>query len=205
MLCSFVVVLAVALTGLLATRLQADGALVPSWLDLWERCRVSIESRQPLDLSGLALTVTADDPTYSMTQSSRSRFWRAVEGGRFVIAESEDDSRTGSVRRCDVQLADWRRPLSKQEMERLMYAFLERRNALLVAGTHVAKETTPLDRMITSNFGPKLPNSAGCPVISVVWAIPEDGIFRATTGEQGLFCDGGQPMLPDKRGPHATI
>jgi len=85
-----------------------------------------------------------------------------------------------------VELADWRHPLSKLEISRLLYAFVEERSALLAMGSHQARELLiPLGAGLTwSSFGPVASDPNGCTVISFAIADPKIGSFKSITGEQ---------------------
>jgi hypothetical protein len=195
-LAAFVVVSAAVWSIMLDARGKAQGALVPSWFELWERCRVAIEDRQPLNTFGLVPSVAEKDPT-DTERPDRTMEWRAMNGGRFVIRESEMDTGNGTLRSCNIAPLDWRTPLTREEAARLTYAFLEQRSALLTKGTHEAREPAALFGVTSSGFGPLKRNAVGCLVVSVIFSAPEDAWFKAVTAEQESNCDGGPPLLPE--------
>lgn len=196
MLATFLIVSAGSWAWLMTAKARDDAALVPAWFDLWERCRTSIEERLPLNTSGLVPAIVEVDPaSRGVGEEDRLQRWSPVNIDRFVIEETEKDTNAGSLRACQVILADWRKPLSRVEMARLTYAFLEQRSALMVKGTHEARDPSPLFGVTSSGFGPTTSNAASCPVISVTFSTPKDGWFRSMTAEQGLHCDGGPSLL----------
>jgi len=197
MLAAFVVVTAAVWSVILDARGKAQAALVPSWFELWERCRVAIEDRQPLNTFGLVPSASQNDPTI-FDRGDRTRQWRTLNGSRFIIRESEMETGNGSVRECAIALFDWRKPLTREEAARLTYAFLEQRSALLAKGTHEERDPGELVGVTSSAFGPLKQNAADCPVISVILSAPEDGLFRALSSEQSLKCDGGPALLPEE-------
>src|SRR3569623_124920 len=195
MLATFVLGSAALFTLLYQATPRDDAALVPAWFNLLEDCRTSLESRAPLFGLGLLPTGTQPDPLRFMGMS-RTKMWAPLGGGRFAVMEHEHDTQTGVLRGCDVVLADWHRPLSRLEIDRLTFAFLEQRTRLLYQGSHAAHDIDPRADYTSAGYRSKAPNPADCQVVTAMFAEPDKGEFSVLAGEQlAGQCTGGASFI----------
>src|SRR5512140_2654436 len=74
MLATFVLVSALSLSFLLVAKARDDSALVSSWFDMFERCRASVETREPLSMLNLLPSNAAVDPI-RIAGAVRARMW----------------------------------------------------------------------------------------------------------------------------------
>ncbi len=200
MLATFIVGSAALYTFLFVTKAQEDAALVPAWFDMFQRCQTAIETRQPLFMLGLLSGLVPADPLET-ARPGRTKMWAPLAShGRFAVEEHEDDTQSGALRTCSVVLADWRRPLTRLEIERLTYAFLENENDRLLKGGYEAHTPSPLPGIVSAGFRSLAPNPAGCPVVSAMFATPAEGEFRTSVGEEGGSCQGGASLMQTKAG-----
>ncbi|MEQ1899329.1 MAG: hypothetical protein ABL866_01205 [Devosia sp.] len=201
MLLTFFLVLAASWSVLLAGKWRENRELVSTWLGLFDRCRVSIETRQPLEISGLVAISPEPDPLAS-NRDEHLEYWHPATGGRFMIRES-GTLESDSLRICEVTLENWRKPLSRNEIAQLAYAFLEVRGRLTALLTHEPRDLIPsVPGIVSVGFGPVEPNAVGCPVISLIMENAEASTFSVMTGEQGAHCRGRPPLLvPGSLGP----
>ena len=183
MLATFVVVLTGMLGWQFAAKARSEEQLVASWLGLLDRCRVAIETRQPLDTRTLATPVIEPDPLWS--HADRSKVWSPIFGARFIIREVENDTSAGnSVRGCDVIVADWRKPLNRAEIAFLSFAFLQERSRLTATQEYEPRDPLPSIRGLTSlGFGPVKPNPVGCSTIFVLSLVEETNELTASFGD----------------------
>ena len=198
MLAVFVIGSTVLWTFLLVSKARDDRTLVASWFDLFQRCRTSIESRQPLFMFSLLPSSASLDPLKTI-EDRKTRLWAPLGGGRFAILEREAGDQTGALRSCEVVPSDWHGSLSRLEIERLAYTFMEQRSVLLGKGSHEAFEPSPVTGSTSAGFRTTGLNPAGCPVVTAMFAEPELGKLTVVSGEQGTVCQGGPSFM--KPGP----
>ena len=190
LLASFVVVLAVSLSALATNAAREDAALVPAWFELWERCRVAIEVRQPINITGLIPTVMA-------APSDLEQSWAPLAGGPFILTERHRTGPAGTTRSCELKLGDAKKSLSAVGLARITFAFAQQRSLLMNKRSHKSWDSGELSGITTLGFGPIDPDPAGCMVVSVLFAAPEDRWFNTVTGEQPASCNGGPPLAPN--------
>jgi hypothetical protein len=196
MLATFLVGSTALFSFLFAAKAREDASLVPSWFDLVEDCRTSVESREPLFMLNVLPTGASPDPV-RVIGMSRAKMWAPLGGGgRFAIMEHEDDAPSGVFRGCEVVLADWHRPLSRLEIERLTFAFIEQRNLLLYQRAHEADDIEAMPNLTSLAFRTTSPNPDGCRVVTAMFAEPDEGDFRVVVGEQReAECVGGVSLM----------
>jgi hypothetical protein len=195
MLATFLLGSAVLWTFLLVGKAKDDGALVSSWFDMFERCRASVETHEPLFMFNLLPNPALVDPLKNIDARHIKMWSPLVGGGRFAVLEREDVAASGVFRSCEVVLSDWHRPLSRLDIERLTYTFMEERSVLLAKGSHEARDPVPLTRLTSAGFRTSWPNPMGCPVVTAMFAQPELGDFRVISGEQETACSGGPSFM----------
>lgn len=196
MLLTFVVIFS-ALIGLMMTRkVQDSRTMVASWLALVEACQHSIETHAPLTQVMLLPATVEPDPLW--LRADRSRLWSPWEGGRFIIRETEIDTTNGqALRGCQVDIADWRKPLNQTEIAVLSFAFLELRSRKIWSLEYEPRDLIPpVTNLTFLGFGPTRANPVGCSTAFTI-TIPDDrSSLTSHAGEQGWTCDGGPPMIP---------
>jgi hypothetical protein len=194
LLLSFTAVSAVTWSHLLSGWVRDHSGLADSWFELWERCRVSVETRAPLNTTGLQPVAIVESPTQT-TPDARRILGRP--GERFAIEEREYETGTGNLvsRACGVVFQDWGRPVTDGESAVLLAAFMRQRSELLADGTHEVRDPTTIHGLISAGFGPIVLNPSGCRVIAGFFINSEAATFNSMVGEQALHSRCGGPSL----------
>ena len=193
MLATFTIGSAALYTFLFLSKARDDAALTSNWFDMFERCRAAIETREPLQMFGLVAGGEIDP--LRNAAATQTKMWTPLTGGRFAILEREDPGQGGAFRTCEVVPADWRVPLSRIEMERLTFIFLEQRNALIAKGTHEPRDPVVLPGIISAGFGPLANNPAGCRVVATIFADPKEHKLTSMVAEQPGSCSGASSLM----------
>lgn len=179
---SFGAVSALLLAVLLVRPRSTSENVVAEWFQLAERCRVSIESGEPLDTRNLLPTTLSNLPDLSGTASDRFRAWAPISG-RFAIREGENGPMERSWRFCRVELRNDRLPLQRSEIAAIYLAFLDQRTQLLIDGDHEPWDPTPLYKLVSLGFRPLEESPAGCRVLTALFS-DMSGIFDSVSAEQ---------------------
>lgn len=164
----------------------ADNGVYEDWIDLWTRCRVAIETGQPLNAEGLFLIEPPASSQYDSRNDSH-RAWRR-EGNRFVLVEREwhlNWHQGDGVRRgCEVILAPDTARLGELDEAILIRGFLVERATLMVNRTHEVRDPDPIFPIVGLGVGPISENANGCRVISFIYFGTADDFFWSGSGEQ---------------------
>ncbi|MDX0359621.1 hypothetical protein CN135_23900 [Sinorhizobium meliloti] len=208
------IAVSVLLNLALMTSANAGDDISIVWRELFERCRVAVETGKEFDATGLrdlGRSVRAVPPLtapglpkplmrgYQMAEQR----W-GIPGDRFVVVEAEYPPHRGKSRRsCDVELAPAAEPISTAEENLLKATFLAERDELLRGGHHEHWGPEPI---FSTNLGIRLVrrNPHGCRVVSGLYIETRPGrgrqFFRTLSGEQAGDC-GGAPRLLHSQKP----
>lgn len=164
---------------------QVDQSLEQDFVELFERCRTSIETGQPFDSTGLEETEVRKNSKQNFGMSSEQVAW-ALPGSEFQVLLTAWVGRNNVTRHlCDIELQDERRPLSPVEQGLLMRQFA------ILQGKYVGARTHKLDPHIVvlppSLFDTFLlaeRNPRGCSVLNTISMGPDGYFFSAGSGEQ---------------------
>ena len=152
MLATFTLGSAALYTFLFLSEVRDDDALVRSWFTLFEQCRASIETREPFYMLNLLPSGASPDPT-KIIGATRTKMWSPLSSaGAFALLEREQDVATGTIRSCEIVQSDWHKTLSRPDVQRLTYAFMEQREALRADGSHLEWDPSPLAGFISAGF-----------------------------------------------------
>lgn len=153
------------------------------WLDLWTRCRVSIETAQPLDAAGLE-AVDTTPPVHDRVADADAWLTQGNRGGRFVVLNQQRKVDGGVVKKCVVDVAAKAAPLSDAEEASLVRSFLTERAKLIAAQSHVASDPSPIYPVVPPGLSPDKLNPNGCSVISTIMFDLGSDFFYSGTSEQ---------------------
>lgn len=186
LLFSFSFVCALLLTALFARTRPDQENLVAEWFQLWDRCRLTIESGAPLDTRHLVPTMLSNLPDLTDDTPDRFSAWAPLNG-RFAIRSGETGPPERPWRSCNVELRDDKVPLRRSEIAAIYLAFLDQRTQLLIGGEHEAWDPSPLYGMVSLGFRPLRAGPAGCPVINALFS-DMGNTFYSVSGDQSLHC-----------------
>lgn len=145
---------------------NADQNLRDEWMDLWDRCRISVETEQPIDNTDLLLLevnnkVDENEVRYSVKQ------WQ-FETGRFIVEETMWEFELSKARKCMVTPNPATEPLSEKDVALLVYDFMIERERLIFAGVHEYRDVLSPFPLILAGLGLKETKDNGCGTISVI-------------------------------------
>lgn len=202
------ILLAILLNLSLITCAAADEDIASVWHGLFSRCRVSVETDQGFDATGLrdlgrdvvtTQQVTVQGLPYPVHPSYKFAVQRwETDGKRFVVVERENppDKHGKVTRTCDIEIGSKVRSISPAEEKALKAAFMAERKNLFNTGRY---EHWDPDAIFSTNLGIRLAgkNPRNCRVVSylMIETRPDAMPFlRLGTGEQAYDC-GGEPRL----------
>lgn len=161
------------------THLDQLGA---EWTRLFELCRTSVELDVPL------MTASSGSFGRGMTiQTVASEGKTTISFDGWFAAQEEAHGDGKNFRRgCSVILADEKRLLDKDEIATLMLAFVELREQLAAAGTHLFVETAPVQPSTMLAFSLRDGNAAGCSTIAYISMDVSTRRFITEIGEQSI-------------------
>lgn len=180
--------LALAFSILLTLGKPAQASsLIADFADLFERCRLSIESASELDTAGL-IPIPVPEPAKGrwgadFTQNG----WQFPDSTLYVVQTAWTDE-VGQTRRvCHIRLQEGRPVLTAVEQGLLIRHFLIRQTQLFGERTHKWDgELSPIPPAISLGFKMTAPNPKGCTVTNGL-ALSQDGtFFSASSGEQAI-------------------
>lgn len=167
----------------------ANQNLRDEWKDLWTRCRISVETEQPIDQTNLILVEANSEVQKNEIEYSLNK-WR-LEMGRLIVEEETWAHEISEARRCRVEPDSSLKPLSEPEIALLVYEFLTERERLVFAGTHEYRELPSLYPGVLAALGLKETKPNGCDTISMIsfLAHPKE-YFSSVSGDQGglIYC-----------------
>lgn len=166
------------------------------WRDAWTRCRVAIESGEPILTDGLVEATQAeaeqfsiepqfletDDRKVMMVPGRRApdQIWRS-EGDLFWVGIWFYEGETGVRRVCDVIPVE---PLTPSLRDSIEGVFNAERGRLVASETHKTMSYPPIPPASLSGFGSSAHNPNGrCTVSSISFELGGDW-FSSGTGEQ---------------------
>ncbi|NVO26698.1 hypothetical protein HJ526_04640 [Donghicola sp. C2-DW-16] len=176
----------IAALAVSVTFFSADSSqgLLRDFDNLFERCRLSIETNSEFDHEGLEETeVLARDETWD--RSDKQQAWIRA-GSELYTVLTEWTSANGTTRHvCRVKFADASRVLDEVEQALLLRRFLIIQTKLIGKGTHdVDRKLSPIPPTVNAAFLLSTKNPNGCRVTNVINFNPDGTHFDATTGEQ---------------------
>lgn len=177
---SWAMIAALALLAWRGWAAPAPDQLVAEYQDLFGRCLHSIETRQPLNMTGLARMQAPDDTAFENLRKFR------LPGGRLAIVEGEYPKPDGVRRVCKITLADENTPYTDRARVDLLLAFLRLREAAIQSGAYQPKQLEYLPGLPMLAFTAKAPNAAGCTMIATLAVSLTDRLLLSSVGEQAL-------------------
>ncbi len=165
---------------------QVDHSLEQDFVELFERCRTSIETGQPFDSTGMEETEVWKNSKQNFGMSREQNAW-SLPGSEFQVLFTAWAARDGVTRHiCDIELQDERRLLRPVEQGLLM------RQLAMHQGKYVGARTHKLDPLyvlippvIMNTFLLAERNPRGCSVLNTISMGPDGYFFSAGSGEQG--------------------
>lgn len=189
MLASFTMVSALVWTTLVVGASRKETDFVESWQELWNRCRVSLETSAPLDTEGLVPIKAARDPRQVKVNTHT---W-GRPNDRFVLFDDDIAADGEHVRSCEIAVTDWYEPVSERQSAQIVLAFMRQRTDLLAKGKHEARDILVAPDM-QSGFALIAPNPTGCRVAALIVASAEGGFFTSLIGEIPSDCADPSPL-----------
>lgn len=164
---------------------QVDQSLEQDFVELFERCRTSIETGQPFDSTGLEETEVRKNSKQNFGMSSEQVAW-ALPGSDFQVLLTAWVGRNNVTRHlCDIELQDERRFLSPVEQGLLMRQFAILQVKYVGARTHkLDPHIVVLPPSIFDTFLLTERNPRGCSVINTISMGPDGYFFAAGSAEQ---------------------
>lgn len=183
---------AVAVAFCLSDSSARAASLEQDFLDLSERCRISIEENQPFDSIGLRPAPVAERHQRKQGVETLHRGWRSP-GSELYVVETEWTSRDGPSRRlCHLHLKEEDRVLAPAEQAALLQAFLAWKAQLVGAGRHEGEPMATIQQYQGATFLLSDRNPKGCRVISSLFLKTDGTVFSEGSGEQAIAeCDEG--------------
>lgn len=161
----------------------ADQNLREEWMDVSSRCRISVETEQPIDETDLVL-VEADSEALKNDVEYSFKKWR-FETGRFIVEEYTWTRGLSSMRMCSVNPDPSKALLSEQEIALLVRDFLIERERLIHSGGHEIRDNSQTYPMVILSSGLKerKDNGNGCLTSSTVFFDTKQ-FFMYASGDQ---------------------
>lgn len=162
----------------------ADQNLREEWMDVSSRCRISVETEQPIDETDLVL-VEADSEALKNDVEYSFKIWR-FETGRFIVEEYTWTRGLSSIRTCRVNPDPSKALLSEQEIALLVHDFLIERERLIHSGGHEIRDKSQTYPMVILGSGLKerKDNGNGCLTSSTVFFDSSKQFFMYASGDQ---------------------
>ncbi|MBW4973412.1 conserved exported hypothetical protein [Roseovarius sp. EC-HK134] len=166
--------------------MNAQG-LIDDFGNLFERCRLSVETNSAFESEGLQRRHVAERHARDRGMSSTQEAWMLPASELYVVL-TKWVSQDGTTRHlCDISLADEEYTLSAVEQALLLRHFLVTQVQLIGFGTHeFDKRLSPIPPVVNAAFLLSDRNPNGC-VVSNSFAFSPDGrFFAAGSGEQAV-------------------
>lgn len=161
--------------------------LIDDFDNLFERCRLSVETNSAFESEGLQRRDVAERHARDWGTSSAQDAWMPPASELYVVL-TKWMSRDGMTRHlCDIRLADEEYTLDAVEQALLLRHFLVKQVQLVGAGTHERdKQLSSIPPIINAAFLLSDSNPNGC-IVSNNFAFSPDGrIFTAGSAEQAV-------------------
>lgn len=159
--------------------------------NLLERCRASIEMGAAFERHGMQQRAVAKPHLRNEGFANNQTGWMGPQSELYVVL-TEWTGRDGQTRRrCDVQLSDEDRILSKGEQGLLLRHFVITKKRLSGLGAHeIDTQLTSIPPLINDAFLLSHRNPNGCRVVTRFVVSPDGTYFSAGTAEQAIeTCD----------------
>jgi hypothetical protein len=162
-------------------------SLMTDFENLFERCRMSVETNTAFDIEGLQPADVGERQIREWGINTAQEAW-IPPGSDLYVVLTEWTARDGTTRNiCDIYPADEKYPLNQDEQERLLQHFLMRQAELIGSGTHeIDTGLTPLPPMINAAFLKSVRNPNGCTVTNNIALLSDGTYFVAGSGEQAI-------------------
>lgn len=172
--------------SLCAATAQAQ-SLVADFDNLFERCRISIESSAPFDATEMEKTKVQDRHERDWGITSEQVGWSLKPSILYVVSTSWT-SRDGPTRHlCEIYLKDPERILTASEQGLLLRSFFVFQTRLIGAGNHdVDRDLSPIPPALNAAFLLSERNPRGCSVNNTIALSPDGSYFSAGSGEQAI-------------------
>lgn len=161
----------------------ADQNLREEWMDVSSRCRISLETEQPIDKTYLVLVEAGSESLKNDVEYSFKK-WR-FETGRFIVEEYTWTRGLSSMRMCSVNPDSFKALLSEQEIALLVLDFPIERERLIHSGGHEIRDNSQTYPMVILSSGLKerMDNGNGCLTSSTVFFDTKQ-FFMYASGDQ---------------------
>jgi hypothetical protein len=162
-------------------------SLEQNFNNLFERCRMHIETSSIFDTNGLAITEVEKRHVRSWGTMTQQTAW-SLPGFEFYVVLTEWTSRDATTRKlCGIYTKDEERLLTPTEQGLLLREFLILQRQLIIIGTHeVDIKLSPIPKIISAAFLLSESNPRGCTSTNTI-SISFDGtLFSATSGDLGI-------------------
>ncbi|MCG7519749.1 hypothetical protein [Ruegeria sp. Ofav3-42] len=161
--------------------------LVQDFENLFERCRVSVETSSVFDSRGLQRQEVPQRHERDWGMSSAQEAW-VSPGSEWYVLLTEWTSRDGTKRHlCNIFLNEEEYILGSVEQALLLRHFLMKQVELISAGTHENEvQLSPISPLINAAFLLSGKNPKGCIVINSFAFSPDGMFFSAGSGEQAV-------------------
>lgn len=162
-------------------------SLFQDFENLFERCRLSIETNSTFSSGGLEGRDVPERHARDWGTSSTQEAWTPPESELYVLL-TQWTSRDGTERRlCDIRLVNDEYVLRPSEQALLLRHFLIRQVELIGAGTHeLDRRLSPIPPAINAAFLLVDRNPNGCVVTNTFAFSPDGTFFSAGSGEQAV-------------------
>ncbi|OUD08491.1 hypothetical protein BVC71_13405 [Marivivens niveibacter] len=168
------------------TFFSADSSqgLLRDFDNLFERCRLSIETNAEFDHEGLEETeVAARDEEWG--RSYKQRAWVPAGSELYAVLTAWTTANGTTRHVCRVKFTDASRVLDEVEQALLLRHFFIIQTKFIGQGTHeLDGKLSPTPPTVNAAFLLSAKNPNGCRVTNVITFNPDGTYFGATTGEQ---------------------
>lgn len=156
--------------------------------NLFERCRLSIETSSEFNSGGLERLDVPEGHERDWGMSSTQDAWAPPASALYVLL-TQWTSRDGNKRHlCDIRLIDEEHVLQPSEQALLLRYFLIRQVELIGAGTHKADTSlAPIPPAVNAAFLLVDRNPNECVVTNTFAFSPDGTFFSAGSGEQAVM------------------
>lgn len=157
------------------------------WMDLWTRCRVSVETEQPIEETDLVLleteTETQENEIEYIFRSWQHKF------GKFIVGENTWTRGASSIRACTVEPDPSQNSLSEEEIALLVNDFIVERERLRYAAGHEIRNNPQTYPLIILEFGLSVKNNKknGCATSSYIFFDNTSSYFSSSSGDNVII------------------
>lgn len=164
--------------------------LTEDFSDLFERCRVSIETNAEFNSAGLEMRDVPERDARDWGVDSEQKAWASPESEFYVLLTEWTSRDDGTVRHlCDIRLAEEQRVLEPSEQALLLRHFMIRQVELISNGTHEKdSRLSTIWPIVNAAFMLSDRNANGCVVNNDFAFTPNGDFFAAGSGEKVRPC-----------------